>query len=158
MRTFIIAAVAAATVGSLTISAVSAQGPIGNRVQRNVRQLERQAQRAVNQSTYFNDNSWKQVSPWVNKYSLQTRRGVAGVVGDAARAASNATQAAGDAVRATSNAAANAAASSRFGYSNPNNANAANVWFYDYYQAPPTYYSTLEGNTAAYHPRRSTVT
>ena len=139
MRKILIAAMAAATVAASTMSFVSAQTPVERRVQQNLRQAERQAQRAVNRSNYYTDNSWKQVSPWVTKYNLQTNRRIANAVNNVAQATNNAARAANNAARANA----------RFGFTNPN-ANAQANWFYDYYQMPPTYFSTREGSTDQY--------
>jgi hypothetical protein len=143
MKKYLIAAMAAATVASSTVSFVSAQTPVERRAQRNLQQAERQAQRAINRSSYYNDNSWKQVSPWITKYNLQSNRRAANAVNNVAQAANNVARATNNVARATANATA------RFGFNNPNaNANAQTAWFYDYYQLPPTYFSVREGADA----------
>ena len=89
----------------------SAQNPVEKRLDRNLRQADRQAQRLGNRSTYYTDSTWKQVTPWISKYELRP-------------------------VQRAANVAANAAANARFGYANPDAASAQAGCFYDYYSVP----------------------
>ena len=128
MRRFWIAAVAATTFVGLSVNDVSAQNQVERRVDRNLKQADRQAQRLGNRSNYYTDNTWKQVTPWVGKYDLRPVQRAANAVADAANTAANA----------------------RFGYAQPNVANAQAGWFYDYYAMPYTNFTARAGTTDAY--------
>ncbi len=141
MRRFWIAAVAATTFVGVSVDFVGAQNQVERRVDRNLRQADRQAQRLGNRSNYYTDNTWKQVTPWVSKYDLQPVQRAANAVANAANAASNA--------------AANTAANARFGYAQPNVANAQAGWFYDYYALPYTNFTARAGTTDAYSSAQS---
>ncbi len=133
MRKFLVAAIAATTLG-VTANYVNAQNQIERRVDRNLRQVERQAQRIGNQSTYYTDNTWKQVSPWVNKYDLRPVQRAANAV---------------------ANTAVNAAANARFGFTQPSVANTQSGWFYDYYAMPYTNFTPRAGANNTYSSAQS---
>lgn len=125
MRKFLIAAVAATSLG-FSANFVSAQNQVERRVDRNLRQVERQAQRLGNRSSYYSDNTWKQVAPWVSKYELRPVQR-----------------------------AANTVANARFGYTQPNVANAQSGWFYDYFAMPYTNFTARAGTNNAYSSAQS---
>ena len=129
MRKFLIAAVAATTLGG-SANYVNAQNQVERRVDRNVRQVERQAQRLGNRSSYYSDNTWKQVAPWVSKYELRP-------------------------VQRAANSAANTVANARFGYAPSNTANAQAGWFYDYFAMPYTNFTARAGTNNAYSSAQS---
>ena len=131
MRKFWITTVAATTLFASSANFVSAQDPVERRLDRNVRQADRQAQRMGNRSNYYSDSTWKQVTPWISKYELQPIQRAANVAANAANAA-------------------NAAANARFGYANPAAANAQTGWFYDYYSAPYANFTTGAGTNNVY--------
>lgn len=137
MRKFWIAAITATTFVGLSVDFVSAQNQVERRVDRNLRQVDRQAQRLGNRSIYYTDNTWKQVTPWVSKYDLRPVQRAANAVANAA------------------NAAANTAANTRFGYAQPNVANAPAGWFYDYYAMPYTNFTVRPGVTDSYSSAQS---
>lgn len=141
MRRFWITAVAATTFVGLSVDFVSAQNDVERRVDRNLRQADRQAQRLGNRSNYYTDSTWKQVTPWVSKYELRPVQRAANAVANAATAASNT--------------AAGAAANARFGFAQPNVANAQAGWFYDYYAMPYTNFTARAGTTDAYSSAQS---
>ncbi len=111
------------------VAPVDAQNVADRRAERNLRQADRQLQRAANRSSFYSDNGWKQVSPWVNQYNLRP-------IQQAANAASNGVATNGVA---------------RFGFANPNVATAAANWFYDYYALPQTYYSPSTASAQSYN-------
>lgn len=90
------------------------------RVDRNLRQLDRQASRMINRYDYYPANTWVQIDPWINQYQIQPVRPLA-------RAADRAIQTG-----------LNVADRALFGYNDPNPGQ--NVWFYDYYTYWPSYY------------------
>lgn len=128
MRKFLFVVVAVTAASSL-VDSVNAQNVLERRADRNIRQVERQAQRLGNRTNYYTDNTWKQVSPWASKYELRP-------VQRAANAAANTT--------------AVAAANARFGYTNQNTATTQNGWFYDYYATPYTTYAKRADNNDFY--------
>ncbi|HUP79757.1 MAG TPA: hypothetical protein VM260_14485 [Pirellula sp.] len=133
MRKFWGTSVAAATLIGFSANFVSAQNPVERRLDRNLRQADRQAQRIGNRSTYYTDNTWKQVSPWVSKYDLRPVQRAANVAANAA-----------------ANVAANTAANARFGYANPAAASTPSGWFYDYYSVPYANFTPGAGTNNAY--------
>lgn len=146
MRKFLVAAVAATTLG-ISANYANAQNQIERRVDRNLRQVERQAQRIGNRSNYYTDNTWKQVAPWVNQYDLRPIQRAANAV---ANTAANAV--AGTAANAAAN---TAAANARFGYTQGNVPNTQSGWFYDYYALPYTNYTPRVGSNNAYSSAQS---
>ncbi len=133
MRKSWIATLAVATLFGSSANFVHAQNQVERRLDRNLRQADRQAQRLGNRSGYYTDNTWKQVTPWINKYELRPVQRAANVAADIA-----------------TNAPANTAANARFGYANPAAANAQSGWFYDYYSVPYANFSTVAGTNNAY--------
>ena len=125
MRKFWITTVAATTLFGFSANFVSAQNQVERRLDRNLRQADRQAQRIGNRSNYYTDNTWKQVTPWISKYELRP-------------------------VQRAANVAANTAANARFGYANPAAANAQSGWFYDYYSVPYANFTAGAGTNNAY--------
>ncbi len=125
MRKFWITTVAATALFGFSANLVRAQNPVERRLDRNLRQADRQTQRIGNRSSYYSDNTWKQVSPWISKYELQP-------------------------VQRAANVAANAAANARFGYANPAAASAQTGWFYDFYSAPYASFTAGAGTNNVY--------
>lgn len=125
MRKFWIITVAATSLMGFSANFASAQNPVEKRLDRNLRQADRQAQRLGNRSTYYTDSTWKQVTPWISKYELRP-------------------------VQRAANVAANAAANARFGYANPDAASTQAGWFYDYYSAPYANFTAGASNNSVY--------
>ncbi len=140
MRKFWITTIVATSLTGLSADFASAQNPIERRLDRNVRQADRQAQRLGNRSSFYTDSTWKQITPWISKYELRP-------VQRAANAANAAANVAG-------NVAANAAANARFGYSNPDAASAQSGWFYDYYSVPYSNFTLGSGTNSVYSSAR----
>lgn len=122
----------------LGISASPCLGQLGRRVDRNARQLDRQAARMANRADYYAPEVWTQVNPWIQQYQiapLQPLRQAAG------RAVDRAADLATDAGRAAVNRAL-------YGY-NPAN-RSANGWFYDYYYYWPSHYVFQDATASDY--------
>ena len=116
------------------------------RVDRNLRQLDRQGSRMARQSVYYPETTWTQLSPWVKQYQIrpmQPLQNAANAVTNTANRTANATERAVDEV-------ANATARARFGFNEPSQANSADVWFYDYYNYWPSRYYSTEASAKTY--------
>lgn len=117
------------------------------RIDRNARQLQRQANRA----DYYTNQTWQQLDPWVTQNGVaplaNTARAVRNTVNAAANAVGNTAGAVGNAVKETVDA-ATLRGDGQFGF---NDNDRQNAWFYDYYTYTPTYYQTgnVEGQYAS---------
>lgn len=110
-------------IATLTASTVEAQTQraIERRIDRNARQMQRQANRV----DYYTPQVWQQLDPWVQRYGVVP---LAATVGNVVSRAVDA---------------ADGRVDGRFGFRNNTPQNA---WFYDYYSYTPTYYYSQPNN------------
>ncbi len=117
------------------MSVTSAEAQTGRAIERRIDRNARQMQRQANQADYYTAQTWQQLDPWVREYN----------VAPLAKAARNVANAVGNAVAQAADA-ATPRVDTQFGYRNNTEANA---WFYDYYTYTPTYYSWQSGDRYA---------
>lgn len=106
------------------------------RADRNLRQLDRQANKMINRTDYYTTDVWTQVDPWIQQYKIQTVRPVQETARVVARGAEKTVDRAADATRRA-----------LFGFNDANTQFSKDVWFYDYYTYWPSAYTTT-GDTA----------
>lgn len=141
IRALTIATCLSATVLS-SLAEAQTQRAAERRIDRNQRQIQRQANRA----DYYSDQTWQEINPWIQQYGINPITRAAGAARSTAGAAAEATRAAANTAAGAARGAANVVANSadaadgridgRFGYVDRNNQG----WFYDYYTYTPTYY------------------
>ncbi len=121
---------------------LTAQDVLDRRIDRNVRQLERQALRMENRLNYYTPQTWSQVNPWIQQYNIRPVRPL--------QRAADAVDRAADVADRAIDAGANVAARARFGFTDPNARLSSDVWFYDHYTYWPSYYIPRSDSTTHY--------
>ncbi|MDV6029888.1 MAG: hypothetical protein F9B45_07225 [Phycisphaera sp. RhM] len=92
-------------------------------LERRANRAARQLQRQVNQAEYYSQQTWQQLSPWIEQNRVAPLARTADAVRDTVRETADALTARRD---------------GQFGY---RDRDPGNAWFYDYYTYTPTYYT-----------------